>query len=155
MSTNYTKMFTKIQMTAGQRPEFPLDLLSPALARKRQGKPVAFVYEHLTIATTTPGKTGPAFVYGGDIVLAPTFCVAASAPLGCTHSEAKDMIQDMIQVKINEYCKEMIQFEEKHNFQSSKEHRIIVSVYGISVYDDTVADGYYGWDEIGFLILRK
>ncbi len=154
-NVDYTLLFEKIQMMPGQVPEFPLDLLMPSKKRAHLAPPPiaqAFIYESPAVATTIPNAHGPAFVYGGDSVIVPTFDVAATGPQGCTRQE----VEDMINAKINSYCKEMIQFEQKHGFLSTRQNRIIVSIHGIRIYDDNAnPGGYYGWDEVGFLILRK
>ena len=143
--SDYTQLFDRLIIRSGVVPEFPFDLLSPDLDKKLKSR----TWPHCSKAMIYSHQPKPQieFVTDGDYVTVPMFGVAAE---GATRLE----VEAKLKANINDYCMEMIQCEQEYSFSSNRKNRIIVNL-GIKIYPDNTKPGfYYGWDEVGFIIMR-
>lgn len=143
---NYTQLFDRVLLPMGSSPEFPLDILSPDLEKELKSQPWPKSSRGM-IYCNQPIQ-GIEFVTEGDYIIVPMWGIAGA-------STTIKEVEVQIETKINDYCMEMIQCEQRYSFPSNRKNRIIVNL-GVHVHkDNTRVGGYYGWDEVGFLILRK
>lgn len=141
--TDYTQLFEKLLLSMGTIPKFPFDLLHPDIEKVLKNK----TWPHSSrgmIYASQPNRRIE-FLTEGDYATVPMWDISGT---GATRTE----VETAIETKINNYCMEMIQCEQEYGFPSTKKNRIIVN-RGSQVYIDPNG-GYYGWDSIGFIILR-
>lgn len=144
-NTDYTQLFERILIPAGVKPEFPLDLLKPDLMKQVNNQ--TWPKSSRGMIYNDHPNQGVEFVTQGDYVMVPMLEISGS-------STTTKEVENQIETKINDYCMEMIQCEQRYSFPSNRKNRIIV-YRGISVCKGgNNPSSYYGWDQVGFLIIR-
>lgn len=143
-NADYTQLFEKLTIPIGQNIKFPFDLLHPDLEKELQSK--TWPNSSRAMIQVNSPKPQIEFLTCGDYATVSMWEIMAISRTQCG-------VKFQLQAKINEYCKEMIQCEQEYSFPSNRKNRIIFNT-GIKIHTDPQAGGYYGWNSIGFIIIR-